>query len=163
MNDLSIRPACKHDLPALEEIRAKAFAPVFSSFRDLLGDYLYELVQLREDAAQSEMLASMFAQGSPWLIYAGEVSGNVVGFVAVKMNNTSRVGEIGLNAVHPDYAGRGIGTAMCEFSLSHMKNSGMLAATVSTGGDASHAPARRAYEKTGFKKSIPSVWMCREL
>jgi hypothetical protein len=39
----------------------------------------------------------------------------------------------------------------------------MLAATVATGGDASHAPARRAYQKAGFEAQIPSVWMCRRL
>jgi hypothetical protein len=39
----------------------------------------------------------------------------------------------------------------------------MQAATVSTGGDPSHAPARRAYEKAGFSAQIPSVWFCRTL
>jgi hypothetical protein len=33
----------------------------------------------------------------------------------------------------------------------------MAVATVSTGGDPSHAPARRAYEKAGFGPAIPSV------
>ena len=40
---------------------------------------------------------------------------------------------------------------------------GMRAATVSTGGDDSHAAARRAYEKAGFSARIPSVWLCRTL
>jgi hypothetical protein len=39
----------------------------------------------------------------------------------------------------------------------------MRAATVATGGDASHAPARRAYAKAGFAAQIPGVWMCRKL
>lgn len=37
------------------------------------------------------------------------------------------------------------------------------AATVGTGGDPSHAAARRAYEKAGFDAVIPSVWMFRKL
>ena len=44
-----------------------------------------------------------------------------------------------------------------------MKSSGMQVATVATGGDPSHAPARRAYEKSGFNVQIPSVWMCQIL
>jgi hypothetical protein len=39
----------------------------------------------------------------------------------------------------------------------------MRVATVGTGGDPSHAPARRAYEKAGFDREIPSVWMYRPL
>lgn len=39
----------------------------------------------------------------------------------------------------------------------------MQVATVATGGDISHDPARRAYEKSGFDVQIPSVWYCRTL
>jgi len=35
----------------------------------------------------------------------------------------------------------------------------MAAATVGVGGDPSHAPARRAYEKAGFGPTILSLWM----
>ena len=158
-----MREAREHDLPALERIRAAAFAPVFASFRKLLGDSLYEIVQSREDEAQSELLASFFGPNSPWRLYAAEVSGQVIGFVALQLDHESQVGEIGLNAVHPEHADQGVGTQMYAFALSRMKAAGMRAATVATGGDESHAPARRAYQKAGFSKGIPSVWMCREL
>ncbi len=158
-----MREAREHDLPALEPIRAAAFAPVFASFRKLLGDSLYEIVQPREDEAQSEMLASFLDPNSPWRLYAAEVSGQVVGFIAFQLDHESKVGEIGLNAVHPEHAGQGVGTQMYAFALSRMKAAGMRAVTVATGGDESHAPARRAYQKAGFSKGIPSVWMCREL
>ncbi len=163
MNIPNMRQAGDHDLPALQRIRVAAFAPVFASFRNMLGDSLYELVQAREDEAQSELLASLLAPGSPWELFIAEVAGEVAGFVAFRLNQETRVGEIGLNAVHPDYAGQGIGTAMYEFALSRMKAGGMRVATVATGGDESHAPARRAYRKAGFARQIPSVWMCREL
>jgi hypothetical protein len=48
-------------------------------------------------------------------------------------------------------------------ALECMKDAGMKVATVATGGDASHAPARRAYRKAGFDAEVPSVWMCRRL
>jgi len=39
----------------------------------------------------------------------------------------------------------------------------MKVATVGTGGDPSHAAARRAYRNAGFDIEIPSVWMYRKL
>ena len=158
-----MRQAKIDDLPVLQEIRKAAFAPVFASFRALLGDDLYALVQAREDEAQSDMLASLVAGQPPWEVHVAERAGFVVGFVALQVNRETQVGEIGLNAVHPGHAGRGIGTAMYDFALARMKDAGMRAATVATGADESHAPARRAYEKAGFSARIPSVWMCRKL
>lgn len=61
---VSIRPARADDLPRLQRIREAAFAPVFASFRAILGDALYEAVQAREDGAQAELLGELFAPGS---------------------------------------------------------------------------------------------------
>ena len=160
---LVIRPATADDAPRLQEIRAAAFAPVFASFRALLGDELYDLAQRRSDEAQAGLLASMLAPGAAWQLYSVEQGAVIVGFVSVQVDADTRMGEIGLNAVHPDHAGSGVGAAMYEFALARMREAGMRVATVSTGGDPSHAPARRAYEKAGFAASIPSVWYCRPL
>ena len=55
-----------------------------------------------------------------------------------------------LLAVHPDHQNDGIGTALNEYALERMREAGMRIAVVGTGGDASHAPARRSYEKAGY-------------
>jgi hypothetical protein len=39
----------------------------------------------------------------------------------------------------------------------------MLAVTLSTGGDPSHAAARRAYTKADFEEKLTSVHPCRSL
>ena len=158
-----LRPASAADLPGLDAIREAAFAPVFASFRSILGEDIYNLAQARDDKAQGELLASLFTPGSVWEVYAAEQAGVVVGFVSVQLNDETRVGEIGLNAVHPHHAGKGVGTTMYEFALARMKDAGMQVATVATGGDPSHAAARRAYEKAGFAVHIPSVWLCCRL
>jgi ribosomal protein S18 acetylase RimI-like enzyme len=158
-----MRPARADDLPHLDEVRQAAFAPVFAAFRAMLGEDIYALAQAREDEAQGELLISLLAPASGWEVYAAERAETVVGFVAIQLNHETHVGEIGLNAVHPDHAGQGIGTAMYHFALARMKEAGMRVATVATGGDPSHAPARRAYEKAGFAVRIPSVWLCRKL
>jgi ribosomal protein S18 acetylase RimI-like enzyme len=158
-----LRLARADDLARLEHVRAAAFAPVFASFRSILGEDIYRLAQAREDEAQGALLASLLAPDSSWELYVAEQDGVAVGFVSVQLNRETQVGEIGLNAVHPTCAGKGIGTLMYDFAIGRMKECGMRVATVATGGDPSHAPARRAYEKAGFTVQIPSVWMCRKL
>ena len=161
--DLRIRASTAEDHAALDAVRVAAFAPVFASFRAILGDDIYRLAQQRDDEAQAKLLESVLDPSSPWEVYTVESSGQIVGFIALQLDATTHVGEIGLNAVHPDAAGRGVGTAMYEFALQRMRTAGMRVATVSTGGDPSHLPARRAYEKAGFDAAIPSVWLCKLL
>jgi GNAT superfamily N-acetyltransferase len=161
--EVLMRGANASDIPELEEVRRAAFAPVFASFRALLGDEIYQLAQAREEQAHAGYLVSLLAPASGWEVYVAEQAGTVVGFVSVQLNRETMVGEIGLNAVHPDRAGAGIGTAMYDFALERMREAGMRVAVVSTGGDASHAPARRAYAKAGFAAGIPSIWLCQKL
>lgn len=160
---LTIREAREVDLPQLQVIREAAFAPVFASFRSLLGDAIYEIAQAPGDQSQGALLAECLEASSAWSLYVAEVSNRVVGFVSLRMDEGAGVGEIGLNAVHPEYAGGGIGTALYDFALDQMTQAGMRVATVSTGADPSHAAARRAYAKAGFSAAVPSVWLCCDL
>jgi ribosomal protein S18 acetylase RimI-like enzyme len=160
---VTFRTARPEDAARLQAIRSAAFAPVFASFRSILGDEIYDVAQRRDDEAHDGVLASLMAADSIWDLYVAELGGEVVGFVAVRLDPTTFVGEIGLNAVDPARTGEGIGTAMYEFAVERMNQAGMKVATVGTGGDPSHAPARRAYEKAGFDVRIPSLWMYRKL
>lgn len=163
MHELNFRLAQPDDVERLQAIRSAAFAPVFASFRAILGDDIYEIAQRREDEAQEALLTSLMAPGSGWELHVALQGGQIAGFVALRLDRRTQVGEIGLNAVDPVRAGNGIGTALYEFAVQRMKETGMKVATVGTGGDPSHAPARRAYKKAGFNVEIPSVWMCRKL
>ena len=160
---LSFRKAESDDYSELERLRLESFKPVFASFRKILGDEIYELAQKQEDEAQKDILAEMFSKDSEWLLFVVELNDEIVGFVSIQINLETTVGEIGLNAVKASCSGQGIGTAMYDFANTEMKKAGMKVATVATGGDDSHLPARRAYEKAGFNVQIPSVWYCRTL
>jgi ribosomal protein S18 acetylase RimI-like enzyme len=162
-NDLVFSRATADRLEALQAIREAAFAPIFASFRSILGDEIYELAQAAQDRGQAGLLASLVAPDSRWEVYAVEQGQEVIGFLALQLDPETKVGEIGLNAVHPEHAGKGVGTAMYEFALARMKAAGMRVATVGTGGDPSHAAARKAYRKAGFHVEIPSVWMCSRI
>lgn len=162
---LHMRRAEPRDRERLDEIRRLAFAPVFASFRALLGDAIYEQAQRPQDDAQAELLVSLLTEQSGWELWVAELmdSSAVAGFVALKVDSATGIGEIGINAVHPAHTNRGVGTALYEFGVSRMRAAGMKVAVVGTGGDASHAPARRAYRKAGFDHEIPGVWMRRLL
>jgi GNAT superfamily N-acetyltransferase len=162
-SSLHIRLSHAEDAPRLQAIRQAAFAPVFASFRSLLGDDIYDLAQRRQDEAQADLLAKLLAGEPGWTLYTAASGDVIVGFVAMHVDPATEMGEIGLNAVDPVHAGKGVGTAMYEFALARMREAGMKVANVATGGDSSHAPARRAYQKVGFDAVIPSVWMCRKL
>lgn len=49
------------------------------------------------------------------------------------------------------------------YDYAQLRMAGMRVAEVGTGGDPSHAPARRAYAKAGFGPGIPSVYLYQEL
>lgn len=158
-----IRPFRSADLPALQEIRRLAFEPVFQSFRDIVGEELGKLAFSDADEEQARLLETLCGTGSGHQVFVVTVGDELVGFVTYSLDEKKQIGELGLNAVHPARAGQGLGAAMYEFVLERMKSAGMKVATVGTGGDPSHAPARRAYEKVGFGPAIPSVYLYRLL
>ncbi len=57
----------------------------------------------------------------------------------------------------------GLGEKLYAFALRRMKEAGMKVATVGTGGDEAHGPARRAYEKVGFAAAVPSLYLYKSI
>ncbi|HSQ11268.1 MAG TPA: hypothetical protein VLN25_11765, partial [Burkholderiaceae bacterium] len=66
MSELKFRPAVSSDADRLEVIRALAFAPVFASFRVLLGDTIYERAQRPRDEAHRELPSSLVCGVPGW-------------------------------------------------------------------------------------------------
>ena len=158
-----IRPFVDGDLDRLQDIREAAFIPVFRSFRDIVGPDIAAVALATAEKEQAELLANLCAPDSPEKVFVAILYEQLVGFVAISLDHKAKTGEISLNAVHPDFAGQGIGTELYSFVLREMKSAGMEVATVGTGGDPSHVPARRAYEKVGFGPTIPNQYMYKRL
>lgn len=158
-----IRAYVPSDLPTLQTIRAAAFAPVFASFRAIVGPEIAALGLTTAETEQADLLTTIATPGSGHSLAVAETNNAIAGFVSWKPDIAPGIGEITLNAVHPDHGGKGIGTALYNHALAALKSAGMQLATVGTGGDPSHAPARRAYEKVGFSTHIPSIYMYRRL
>ena len=144
---VNIRQFDAADLPDMQSIRKAAFAPIFQSFKEIIGEQIYALERKNADAEQAEYLASLCVPQANDQVYVATVDGEVIGFVAFSLNSEKKIGEIGLNAVHPNHTGQGVGSAMYEFAISEMRRAGMKLATVGTGGDPSHVPAQQAYRQ----------------
>lgn len=161
--NLSIRLYQRGDLLELQRIRERAFAPIFASFRALLGIDISTVALANTEAEQAPLLDELCKPDSSRRIFVAEQSQRTIGFAAVMLNHAQGIGEIGLNAVDPDWAGKGVGTALYRHSLSFMREQGMRLAFVNAGADLSHAAALQAYQKAGFKAMIPSRALYQEL
>lgn len=145
------------DLDAVLELAVAAWQPIFASSKDIVGEELFDLVYSNPDERKRERITEASDPDDPREIWIAELDGKLAGFLILHMYPDRKVAEIGNNAVIPEFQGRGIGSEMYSFALQRMRDSGMKAAVVTTGGDDAHAPARRAYEKAGFSGAVPSV------
>ena len=162
---IELRSAAADDLEPLVDLTIRAFQDIQDGIRVQLGDALFEPQNGDWRGDYRRTLQELVAPESAGRTIVALADGRVAGFAAWTTHEGPKgpQGEISLIAVDPDYASRGIGTALCEFALQRMRDAGMKAATVATGGDQSHAPARLAYAKAGFDRVLPTQWMYREL
>jgi len=160
--DLCTRPVCDHDVGALVQLSLLAWVPVFRSFEQILGPEIYAIIYPDWRKGQREGVEGVCRDGEKTVVWVAEVDGIVVGFVAYELHVEEQTGEVQLLAVHPDYQNLGIGTELNNLALEKMKESEMRMAVVGTGGDPSHAPARRSYEKAGYT-ALPLVRYYKDL
>ena len=147
---MRIEPYDPRQLDAVIRLSLQTWTLVFDSIEkamdlDLYREFYPDGWRVNQQNAVEEVCAAEDTK-----VWVAIESGSTVGFVAVKLDSESRMGETYMIAVDPDYQRRGIGTALMEFALDSMKAAGMSVAMVETGGDPGHAPARCTYEKLGF-------------
>ncbi len=159
---LRIRSVCEEDVGALVELSLLAWAPVFSSFEQLLGPDIFAMVYPDWRKSQREGVETVCRAGGKIVVGVTESDGIAVGFVAVELDIAEHTGEVHMLAVHPADQNVGIGTQLNEWALERMKESGMRLAVLSAGGDSSHAPARRSCEKAGYT-ALPLVRYYKDL
>jgi len=159
---LRICPVSDEDIRVLVDLTLLAFVPIFESFEGILGSSVYQHVWPDWRAGQRDAVETMCGDREKYTVLVANLDGRAVGFVAHTMDDESKTGEIQFIAVHPEHQNCGIATELCNASLERMKERGMTFARVETGGDPSHVPARRAYEKAGFT-GLPLVRYFKKL
>jgi ribosomal protein S18 acetylase RimI-like enzyme len=145
----TIRPLTPADTAAVVEFSLRAWAPVFESFRTVLGDRVYQALYPDWSATQAHDVEAV-CEDDTAKVWVTEQEGRPVGFVAVRIDADAQTGEIYMLAVDPLVQRQGIGTALTSFAVQQLRQAGVTLAEVGTGGDPGHAPARRVYEKAGF-------------
>jgi GNAT superfamily N-acetyltransferase len=147
---IEIREFREGDLDAVIAFSLRAWAPVFDSVRDVLGDEIFLRLHSDWRAGQVEAIRSS-CLNEDRAVFVAVADGRPVGFAAVALNAFhERMGVIEIIGVDPDHQRRGIGSLLTEYSTEHMRRCGMDIAVVETGGDPGHAPARATYEAAGF-------------
>ncbi len=151
---MHIRSYTPADLDALVALTLRAFEPVFASFERILGPRIFPIEYPDWRKTQADLVVQMSGNSKLHLAVA-EVDGQVAGFIAYEFHE-NETGEVYFLAVHPDYQNHGVGTELNLFALDRLREGGAKLAVVATGGDESHAPARRSYEKAGYT-ALPLV------
>ena len=148
---MMIEPYENSNLDEIVGLSLRAWEPVFESLRSAMLPEVYRAFY-RGDwrVAQRAAVESVCADEAVHVWVASEAS-RIAGFVALKLHREDRMGEIYMIAVDPDFQRRGIASSLTRHSVEWFKNAGMSIAMVETGGDLGHAPARRAYESSGFR------------
>lgn len=159
---LQIRPFIQDDIEDVVRLSLLAWEPVFASFREMLGPTVYAMIYLDWRKQQREVVETFCAVGERKATWVADVDGAIAGFIVVTFNDAEKTGVVELLAVHPGYQQRGVATGLNLFALDQMRANGMTMASLQTGGDPGHAPARAAYEKAGYR-AFPNVWYYQPL
>jgi ribosomal protein S18 acetylase RimI-like enzyme len=147
--EIEIRQFGPADLDSVVELSLRAWAPVFASLREVLGDEIFLRLHPDWEKDQSEAVrSSCLGDDGTFVAVADD---RPVGFVTVSLNAFHEgMGAIDIVGVDPAYQRRGIGSQLTEFAAGYLREQGMDIAIVETGGDAGHAPARATYDAAGF-------------
>jgi ribosomal protein S18 acetylase RimI-like enzyme len=136
------------------------YTAIAERYIEMLGPACYEVVRPDPELTWQERKTGqnrrLFADHPDWLwvLQEGE---SIIGFVSFYLISKRGYGHIDNNGVDPAYAGQGWGTFMYRHVLDYFREQGLRYAHVDTGLDEAHIPARRAYEKVGFDRQVPTV------
>jgi GNAT superfamily N-acetyltransferase len=151
---ITIRALADADIDGVVEFSPRAWAPVFASFRRVLGETIYPRVCPDWPASQARDVAGI-CRGNSDTTWVAEVDGRPVGFVVVILDREARGAEIEMLAVDPEHQRKGLATALMEFAFDRMREAGRewwrseRAATPAT---------RRLAAPTRASASPPCLW-----
>ena len=146
-----IRRATERDMDRVGRIARQAWVRIHESAVKILGEELHGVLCANWEADKEAQVCGHWERHPDWFRVVEAVeTGEAVAFITFRIDQERAMGTIGNNGVAPQLAGKGIGTAMYGYVLDLFRQAGLSYASVSTGMDEGHAPARRAYEKAGF-------------
>lgn len=160
--EYQIRSYVDGDIDDIVELSLLAWEPIFQSFREILGPKIYSILYPDWRKSQREGVETVCRDKEKYNTLVAQCGQKVIGFLVYELKKADARGEVILLAVHPEYQNGGIGTELNERALEKMEAAGVKMAVVETGGDGSHAPARRSYDKAGYT-ALPIVRYFKDL
>lgn len=152
---ITMRALQTADIAAVQDLTEAAFEPIFAALAQHMGPHIFAVYYPDWRALQRGLITTFHEDAAlhNWVAVMDE---RPVGLVVYRLNHETKVGVVEFLVVDPAQQNAGVGTALNELALDHLRAAGMQLAEVATGGDPSHAPARRAYEKAGYS-AYPQV------
>ena len=160
--ELKIRAFRPEDLETVMGVANRAFRKIRSESRAALGDLISDLLRPAGDDVSKGLEVKNFVAQHPENCLVCEANGKIVGFATFVLG-ANQIGTICNNGADPDAHVFGVGRTLYREILRIFREKGMKAACVTTGLGDEFAPARRAYEKAGFDRSISSINYYMEL
>ena len=158
---MKMREFRSEDLETVMAIANAAWRPIRQMCRETLGDAIADILHPEGDAGSKGLEVKAQIESGHYGIAVCEHGDTPVGFITWRIDGL--VGQICNNGALPDSGLKGIGQTMYRFVLERFRQADVKVVRVTTGLDWAHAPARRAYERTGFKKHLDSTTYYMEL
>lgn len=158
---MDMRPYCSEDLEKVMDIANIAWQPIRKMSRETLGDTIADLLNPAGDDKSKGLQVKDQIDSGAYKIAVCEHEGALVGFITYAVNGV--FGEICNNGALTSTGLKGIGQTMYKYVMEEFRKAGVKVVKVTTGLDWAHAPARRAYERAGFKKHLDSTTYYMEL
>ena len=149
---ITIRPAREADLEAIYEINRIGWEGV------CVAQFVERRYGVVAGAAWQERKAGEvdgFCRAHLDRVLVAEAGGAVVGYATSWFHAADRFGEVCNNAVHPDWRGRGIATALIAGVIRRLLAEGAQMLRVTT--LEQDVPAQRVYQKLGFRELGRSI------
>ncbi|MFC6091514.1 GNAT family N-acetyltransferase [Saccharothrix lopnurensis] len=148
---MDIRPLRTEDLPAVLDLTIDVFRPFYEdSFRPVVGDpvFMNRHGDWKEDYRRH--LSAVHDPEHGRFAAVARVDEQVAGYIGWITQDAERHGEVDILAVAARHRRLGVGQALVEHAVTHMRAAGMAVVSIGTGGDDFHSPARALYESLGF-------------
>ncbi|MES0882637.1 GNAT family N-acetyltransferase [Roseibium sp. SCP14] len=135
---------------ALITLSLKAWAPVFDKMKREIPAFIYESFYPDgwEERQSKDVGAFLEAEGERTFVALR--SGEISGFVGLRLHPEDQMGEVYILATDPDHQRHGVADALIRHVEERMRQQGMKISMVETSGDSGHLPARKTYEAAGY-------------
>ncbi|MBE7020601.1 MAG: GNAT family N-acetyltransferase [Ruminococcaceae bacterium] len=144
----------EEDKKRVLEIAVESWEAIHKAYKSCLGEKLYNSLYPDWKSTFKKTFTDSFDKSD---FYVAKKDGKIYGFCSARYERNGRLGIFGYNGVDINSRGMRIASKMYSFLKNEFSKKGCIYARVHTGLDNGHAPARRAYERTGFSHPLPMV------